>query len=200
MATIKKGAPKRNAAKRSVPKKTARKPARRKMGIDAISLLKADHREVEKLFGQIEKTRAADRKRVLVGKVCEALTVHAKIEEEIFYPQARAALTRKGDDLLDEAEVEHDGIKRLVAELKDADPDEDLYDARVTVLSEYVKHHVKEEEGDLFPKVKKSDLDTEKVGAELAARKEALSGKPVEPPPSLFRRGLQAVGAERAAT
>lgn len=196
MATTKKHAQTSKAAKRSAPRKTARKTN----GIDAIALLKADHREVEKLFDQFEKAKAADRKRAIVGKVCEALSVHAEIEEEIFYPQARDALSRKGDDLLDEAEVEHEGIKRLVAELKDADPDEDLYDARVTVLSEYVKHHVKEEEGDLFPKVKKSDLDTEKVGAELASRKEALSGKPVEPPPSLFKRGLRAVGAERAAT
>jgi len=181
-------------AKRAAPKKTSRKTK----GIDAIALLKADHREVEKLFGQFEKAKAADRKRAIVGKVCAALTVHAKIEEEIFYPQARAALSRKGDDLLDEAEVEHEGIKRLVAELKDADPGHDLYDARVTVLSEYVKHHVKEEESDLFPKVRKSDLDAEKVGAELAARKEALSGKPVEVPPTLLQRGLRAVTGERA--
>ncbi len=185
----------RKLSKRSTPKKISRKTK----GIDAIALLKADHREVEKLFGQFEKAKAADRKRAIVGKICDALTVHAKIEEEIFYPQARDALSRKGDDLLDEAEVEHEGIKRLVAELKDADPGVDLYDARVTVLSEYVKHHVKEEEGDLFPKVRKSDLDTEKVGAELAARKEVLSGKPVEKPPTLLQRGLRAVTGDRAA-
>ncbi len=187
---------KRKAVKRSAPKKTAGKTK----GIDAIALLKSDHREVEKLFAQFEKAKAADRKSAIVGKVCDALTVHAKIEEEIFYPQAREALSRKGDDLLDEAEVEHDGIKRLVAELKNANPNEDLYDARVTVLSEYVKHHVKEEERDLFPKVKSSDLDTEKVGAELAARKEELSGKPVEAPPSLFKRSLRAIAGDQPAT
>lgn len=194
MASSKKTTRKRKATNSSVPKKIARKA----VGIDAIALLKADHREVEKLFDQFEKAKASDRKRVIVGKICDALTVHAKIEEEIFYPQARNALSRKGDDLLDEAEVEHEGIKRLVAELNGADPSEDLYDARVTVLTEYVKHHVKEEEGDLFPKIRKSDLDTEKVGAELAARKEALSGKPVEAPPSLLERGLRAVVGERA--
>lgn len=175
-------------------KRAARKSAR--SDIDAIALLKADHREVEKLFDQFEKAKAGDRKRTIVGKVCDALTVHAKIEEEIFYPQAREALRRKGDDLLDEAEVEHEGIKRLVAELKDADPGENLYDARVTVLSEYVKHHVKEEEGELFPKVRKSDLDLEKVGGELAARKEALSGKRVDPPPSFLQRALRTVSGD----
>ena len=189
MAAVKKRLSKRKPAKKALPQKRVRKPE----GIDAIALLKADHREVEKLFEQFEKTKVADRKRAIVGKVYDALTVHAKIEEEIFYPQAREALKRKGDDLLDEAEVEHEGIKRLVAELKDANPSEDLYDARVKVLSEYVKHHVKEEEGELFPKVRKSDLDGENVGGELAARKEALSGKPVEPPKSLLERGLRAV-------
>jgi len=194
MASPKKSTQKRKPSNRSVPKKIARKA----VGIDAIAFLKTDHREVEKLFDQFEKAKAADQKRAIVGKICDALTIHAKIEEEIFYPQARDALSRKGDDLLDEAEVEHEGIKRLVAELKNADPNEDLYDARVTVLTEYVKHHVKEEEGDLFPKVRTSDLDTEKVGAKLAARKEALSGKPVEAPPSLLERGLRAVVRDRA--
>ncbi|HEY4126250.1 MAG TPA: hemerythrin domain-containing protein [Rhizomicrobium sp.] len=194
MATTKKS-PSKKIAKRNAPKRTARKA-----GIDAIALLKSDHREVEKLFAQFEKAKAPDRKRAIVGKFCDALTVHAKIEEEIFYPQARDALSRKGDDLLDEAEIEHEGIKRLVSELKNADPNENLYDARVTVLTEYVKHHVKEEEGDLFPKVKKSDLDTQKVGAELAARKEALSGKPVAPPPSLVQRGLRAIAGDQPAT
>lgn len=194
MAVVKKKPPQRKPSQRPVTrKKTARKP----VGIDAIALLKSDHREVEGLFDQFEKAKAAERKRTIVGKICEALTVHAKIEEEIFYPHAREALKRKGDDLLDEAEIEHEGIKRLVAELKNANPSEGLYDARVTVLSEYVKHHVKEEENDLFPKVRKSGLDTAKVGAELTARKEALSGQPVEVPPSLFERGLRAVVGDR---
>lgn len=180
---------KRKPAKRPATTKRARKNGE----IDAIALLKSDHREVEKLFDQFEKTKSADRKRAIVGKVCDALTIHAKIEEEIFYPQAREALRRKGDDLLDEAEVEHDGIKGLVAELKGADPNENLYDARVKVLSEYVKHHVKEEEGELFPKVRQSNLDVGKVRAELAARKESLGGEPVEPQLSLVQRGLRAV-------
>jgi len=170
---------KQASVKRKVAKCTSRKPS----GIDTIAPLKSDHCEVEKLFDQFEKARAADKRRTIVQKVCDALTVHVKMEEEIFYPQTRNALKRSGENLLDEAQVEHQGIKRLVAELKDADPSTMQ---RSPVLKEYVKHHVKEEEGDLFAKVRKRDLDTEKVGPELAARKEALSDEPVKAPRLFF--------------
>jgi hemerythrin superfamily protein len=160
---------------------------------DAITLLKTDHREVEKLFAQFEKTSGAARKQPIVKKICDALTVHATIEEEIFYPQAREALKRSGQDLLDEAEVEHEGIKWRIEELKRAKPEAAFYDARVKVLSEYVKHHVHEEEHKLFPKVRASDLDTAAVGSELAARKEALTGKPVKVEPSLIEKGMRAL-------
>jgi hemerythrin superfamily protein len=160
---------------------------------DAIKLLKSDHREVENLFAQFEKAKASERKKVIVTKICQALTVHATIEEEIFYPRAREALERGSENILDEAEVEHEGIKWRVEQLKDAQPGDDNYDARVTVLKEYVTHHVKEEERELFPKVKGSDLDTQAVGAELAARKETLTGKTVVEKPSMLERGLRAI-------
>src|SRR5687768_2035994 len=142
---------------------------------DAIKLLKADHKEVAELVDKYENGRLSkDRKAAVAKQICMALTVHAQIEEEIFYPAAREAV-RSGEDLLDEAEVEHGSIKELVSAIENASPDDDeLFDARVKVLGEYVKHHVKEEENELFPKIRKSDMDLEEVGAQLAARKEEL--------------------------
>lgn len=142
---------------------------------DALKLLKADHKEVSDMAKTYESGRLSkDRKVALARQICLALTVHARIEEEIFYPAARDAV-RAGEDLLDEAEVEHGSIKELVAAIENASPDDDdLFDARVKVLSEYVKHHVKEEEGQLFPKVRKSDMDLAEIGAQLASRKEEL--------------------------
>ena len=142
---------------------------------DAIKLLKADHKEVSGLLEKDENGRLSkDRKVATAKQICMALSVHAQIEEEIFYPAAREAV-RSGEDLLDEAEVEHGSIKDLVSAIENASPDDDeLFDARVKVLGEYVKHHVKEEENELFPKIRKSDMDLEEVGAQLAARKEEL--------------------------
>ena len=135
----------------------------------------ADHDEVEALFKQFQKAKNDDStKSDIVEKVCKALSVHAEIEEEIFYPAARDALDEKGEDMLDEAEVEHASIKSLVEQLKDADPNEEMYDAKVKVLCEYVTHHVKEEEGEMFPKVKKTDLDLDALGAEMMERKTEL--------------------------
>lgn len=141
----------------------------------ALKLLKADHKEVSDMAKKFEAGRLSkDRKVALAKQICLALTVHARIEEEIFYPAARDAV-RAGEDLLDEAEVEHGSIKELVAAIENASPDDDdLFDARVKVLSEYVKHHVKEEERQLFPKVRKSDMDLAEIGARLATRKEEL--------------------------
>ena len=143
---------------------------------DAIALLKADHKEVADLLEKYENGRLSkDRKMAVVKQICLALTVHAQIEEEIFYPAAREASIREGDDLLDEAEVEHGSIKDLVSAIEGGSPEDDeLFDARVKVLGEYVKHHVKEEENELFPKARKSDMDLEEVGARLAGRKEEL--------------------------
>jgi hemerythrin superfamily protein len=145
--------------------------------MDAITLLKNDHRDVEKLFKQFEKLKKKGDKRGMAGvveEVCTALTVHTTIEEEIFYPAARKAL--KEQDLLDEAEVEHDGAKRLIADLEGMAPGDELFDAKVTVLSEYIKHHVKEEETEMFPKAKKTRLDIVALGGRLLARKEQLQG------------------------
>ena len=142
---------------------------------DAIQLLMADHKEVEGLFKQFQKAKDNDEEKGdIVEQICKALSVHAEIEEEIFYPAAREALDEKGEDMLDEAEVEHASIKSLVEQLQDAGPDDEMYDAKVKVLCEYVTHHVKEEEGEMFPKVKKTDLDLDELGAELAERKAEL--------------------------
>jgi len=154
----------------------ARKAARaRASKDDAIKLLKADHKEVADMVEKFDNGRLSkDRKVATAKRICMALTVHAQIEEEIFYPAAREAV-RSGEDLLDEAEVEHGSIKELVSAIENASPDDDeLFDARVKVLGEYVKHHVKEEENGLFPKIRKSDMDLEQVGAQLMARKEEL--------------------------
>ena len=144
---------------------------------DAISLLTNDHAEVNELFEQY-KALAEDEgsmtteKQTLAEEICTMLTVHAAIEEEIFYPAVRDAL----DDskLLDEAEVEHQAAKDLIEQIQDSDPSDPLYDARVNVLGEYVNHHVQEEEGELFPQVRDAELDLDSLGAEMSARQEEL--------------------------
>jgi hemerythrin superfamily protein len=141
-------------------------------GPDAIALLKADHRAVEKLFAQFEKARDADRKKALADKICLELRVHMQIEEEIFYPTSREFLT--DEDIVDEAVVEHAAAKDLMDEIEGMDPGEDLYDAKLTVLQEQIEHHVEEEETEYFPKVKKTDMDLKAIGAKMAARKAEL--------------------------
>ena len=108
---------------------------------DALETVRADHREVEDLFGQFEKARAADRKQKLAAQICAALKVHTQIEEDIFYPAARQALRSDGD-LLDEAEVEHGTAKSLIEQIESSSPGEPMFDAKVMVLSECIKHHV----------------------------------------------------------
>jgi hemerythrin superfamily protein len=159
-------------------KKTKRAKAKKKAGQDAVSLLKADHRQVEGWFEQFEKTRSADRKVDLAGKICMALKVHTQIEEEIFYPAFYEATEEK--ELHHEAVVEHDGAKKLIREIEASGPDDDFYDAKVKVLSEMIKHHVKEEErsGGMFAEAKKSDMDLAALGQQLAARKKELMAQP----------------------
>jgi hemerythrin superfamily protein len=162
-----------SASKKSRPAKSG--PSKTGNKQDAIALLMADHDEVEELFREFQSAKSDDSEKAdIVEKICKALSVHAEIEEDVFYPAARDALAEKGEDMLDEAEVEHASIKSLVEQLKDAEPDEDLYDAKVKVLCEYVSHHVKEEEGEMFPKIKKTSLDLEALGAELLERKTEL--------------------------
>jgi hemerythrin superfamily protein len=151
----------------------ARSTARRATMPDAVALLKADHREVDQLVQQFENARS-DRKEAIARRICTALTVHAQIEEELLYPAARNVLDPDDMDLVDEADVEHASIKQLVAEVESASPSDALYDAKVKVIGEYVKHHVKEEERELFPKLRRTELDLKALGAQLAERKQAL--------------------------
>jgi hemerythrin superfamily protein len=141
---------------------------------DAIALLKADHKEVAAMFEEfLEGDLDGDAKDELAAKICKALSVHAQIEEEIFYPAARDAVSADDEDLLDEAEVEHGSITDLVTAVEEHE-DDALFDAQIKVMSEWVKHHVKEEEIQMFPKLLKTDMDMKEIGAAMAARKEEL--------------------------
>ena len=161
---------------------------------DAIALLKADHRQDEQWFGQFEKARDDQRKLQLATSICNALKVHATIEEEVFYPAFIEATEDK--DLHHEAIVEHDGAKKLIAEIEASGPEDDFYDAKVTVLSEMIKHHVKEEEqpGGMFAKARKSEMDLAELGKRLAARKKQLMTSSGSAPQ---RARGRSVGAER---
>jgi hypothetical protein len=143
--------------------------------MDAVALLKADHRKVEDLFEQFEKARDKDRKERLVKQICTELSIHTMIEEEIFYPTCAGQV--EDDDLVDEAYVEHDGAKVLIAELLASEPDEEFYDAKVKVLSEEIKHHVKEEEhrsDGMFAQARAAGLDMDALAERMRARKEEL--------------------------
>ena len=151
---------------------------------DAIALLKEDHRKVEELFAKYESARS--KKAEIARQICLELTIHTMIEEEIFYPACRKAGVES--DMMDEANVEHDGAKTLIAELEAGTPDDEYYDAKVKVLSEEIKHHVKEEEkrGGVFSQAKEQDLDLAALGKEMAARKKELQAAFAEnglPPP-----------------
>jgi hemerythrin superfamily protein len=152
-----------------------KKPAKKTTAPDAIALLRADHATVSALFEQFDKAgdKAQAKKLKLARTICNELKIHTRIEEEIFYPAVESVLPKE-KDLLDEAEVEHDGAKKLIAEIDAMQPGDDLFDAKVTVLSEYIKHHVKEEHTEMFPKVKKTKLDLRELGMRLAFRKEEL--------------------------
>ncbi|HTV78783.1 MAG TPA: hemerythrin domain-containing protein [Steroidobacteraceae bacterium] len=155
----------------------ARTQKRTSARTDAVSLLKADHRQVEEWFAQFEKTRSTARKSQLVSKICDALTVHTTIEEEIFYPAFLEASEDR--DIHHEAIVEHAGAKNLIAQIQRMSADDDFFDAKVTVLSEMIKHHVKEEEqpGGMFAEAKKADMDLQALGEQLAARKKQLQSQ-----------------------
>ncbi len=167
-------------AKSTRAKKATRSAAPR--ATDAIALLKADHRQVETWFEQFASSRSDAKKQQLAQDICKALKVHTRIEEEIFYP---AFLEATGDeDTHHEAEVEHDGAKKLIAAIEGSGADDDYFDARVTVLSEMIKHHVNEEEkrDGMFAEARKSDMDLKALGQQLAARKsELMEGTDDEP-------------------
>ena len=154
---------------------SARRKAASSKAPNALVLLRDDHKEVSDMFEKYEKRKNrmdADQKQKLAGQICQALTVHAQIEEEIFYPEVRPEID--DEDLMDEAEVEHQSLKELIAKIEDEGPEGELFDAHVKVLGEYVKHHVKEEQSEMFKKVRATDIDLKELGARLKARKEEL--------------------------
>jgi hypothetical protein len=143
--------------------------------MDAIALLKADHDEVKQAFKEFEKMDHEDTAAMeeLVSTVCEALKAHTTVEEEIFYPAVRAAI--EDDDLMNEAQVEHESAKGLIEQLEGMDATDPMYVATFTVLGEYVLHHVKEEEDEMFPSAKKAKVDMEELGEQMQARKDELT-------------------------
>lgn len=172
-------------------KKTSKRPAKKSAGKtssrtssklpknEAITQLTADHARVKKMFKQYDRLAKADagdrEKQQLAAMICAELTAHATAEEEIFYPAARNALDEP--DLIDEADVEHASAKDLIAQIEGASPSDDHYDAKVKVLGEYIDHHVQEEEGEMFPKVRKAKLDTVGLGEQIAQRKAQIMQK-----------------------
>lgn len=139
---------------------------------EATALLRADHALVAKLFADFEATSSAKKKKEIVAHICAELSVHAQVEEEIFYPAFKTAMRDKS--LVPEATVEHATLKDLIAQVQDVEPDGEMFDAKIKVLSEYVKHHVKEEQNEMFPQAKASNLDLVEMGAQIAQRKEKL--------------------------
>ncbi len=138
---------------------------------DAIALLKADHQHVDEMFKSFEKIKGSSKKKTeLVKDICAELRAHTTVEEEIFYPAVRAAL-KKEKMLLDEADVEHASARQLIGELEGMKAGDDHYDAKVIVLGEYIRHHVKEEHSEMFPKVRKSKLDLRDLGGRIQQRK-----------------------------
>jgi hypothetical protein len=164
----------------------------------AVSMLKADHRKVEGLFKRYEKAKSQNAKATLAQEICLELSVHTSVEEEFFYPAVAGAVDQETHD---EAYVEHDGAKNLIAELLNGTPDDDFYDAKVSVLSEMIKHHVKEEEqpGGLFSQARKGDIDFEQLARRMKARKAELMTKlKSEGIPLPFTRSMKGVELEHS--
>ena len=149
----------------------------RSKSLEAIEMLKQDHDKVEKAFKQFEKIDRQDTAtcRELAMSVCEDLKIHTSLEEELFYPAVREAID--DEDIMNEAAVEHETAKTLIEQLENMEPDDPNYYATFTVLGEYVMHHVKEEEGELFPACKASEMDLEQIGSRLQERRSELLRK-----------------------
>ena len=185
MATAKKAAAKKSPAGKAAGKAAGKKTAARKTtssrgrANDATALLAKDHKDVKALFKRYEKLAKAEadagEREELAAQICEMLEAHTTVEEEIFYPAVREA--QVDADLLDEAEVEHASAKDLISQIRSMSPDDDLYDAKVSVLGEYVNHHVEEEEGQMFPKARRAKVDLEGLGEQIKSRKEALQAE-----------------------
>ena len=156
-------------------RKSKAKKARKQQ--DAIELLKRDHADVKKAFKDFEKAKYKDpnARKEFVASICMAIEMHAKVEEEIFYPAVRERI--KDDDLMNEAQVEHNSAKQLIAEIERMSGDDEMLKATVMVLSEYINHHVREEENEMFPKVRRLKLDLEGLAQKMLARKEELKAQ-----------------------
>ena len=154
-------------------KRSQDKAEQTEMGsVSALDLLEEDHQQVEGFFEEYETLEDAGEKERLALKICLALTIHAQIEEEIFYPAAREAIAKA--ELIDEAIVEHASAKQLIAEIEEMDAGDELYEAKVKVLGEQVRHHIEEEEDELFPEIEALELDLAALGKKMAERKTAL--------------------------
>lgn len=143
--------------------------------VEATAILRADHKLVSDLFAQFEKAESDAEKKELVAQICLELTVHAQVEEEIFYPAVKEALD--DGELVPEALVEHSTLKNLIAEVEGMEPDGEMYDARVKVMSEYVKHHVQEEQDEMFKQARETDLDMVELGTRINQRKDELKAE-----------------------
>lgn len=166
MAKTTKTAAKKSVTRKSAPKKSTPKPQ------EATAMLRADHKRVSGLFEDFSKAKTPKKKMALVSQICTELTIHAQIEEEIFYPAFKKAV--KDHELVPEAQVEHDSVKDLIAQVEGYEPNGEMYDAKVKVMGEFVKHHVKEEQTQMFPKAKKSGLDLLELGRQMHERKQEL--------------------------
>jgi hemerythrin superfamily protein len=157
--------------------KAKKRKAKKAKQQNAIDLLRKDHAEVKKAFKQFEKAKYKDPQacKDFLGSICRDLEMHTMVEEEIFYPAVRAKI--KDDDLMNEAQVEHNSAKQLIAELEKLAGDDPMLKAHAQVLSEYVNHHVKEEEGEMFPKAKRAKLDLEALGQQILQRKDELKAQ-----------------------
>lgn len=155
---------------------TAKKVAAKKVPTgkpqEAVAMLRADHKLVSGLFADFEKTKSPARKAKIVAQICRELAVHTQIEEEIFYPAFQSAL--KDHELVPEANVEHGSVKDLIRMVEGVEPGGDEYEARVKVMGEFVRHHVKEEQNEMFPKAKNSKLDLIALGEQMFNRKQEL--------------------------
>ena len=165
----------RTRRKTSTQRKTTKTATRRgSRNPDALSLLKDDHRKVTAMFDRFESTRGDEQKEKLANQIVQELKVHTQLEEEIFYPAVREEIGE--EDLVNEALVEHGSAKALIRQIEVASPSDDNYDALVKVLGEYIKHHVREEEGELFKEVRRTDLDLRELGERMKRRKQELTG------------------------
>lgn len=144
---------------------------------NALTMLRADHDAVLELFDKFESASRTEQKQKLAEQICTELKIHTMIEEEIFYPSLREAQGEQAESSLDEALVEHDGAKKLIETIESGRAGDEMFDAQVKVLSEYIKHHVKEEYREIFPAARKADIDLDEIGAQLAVRKKELKAQ-----------------------